>query len=76
LATILAFPTTFGGKPVERPTTAAGPVKVGLFPLGSEDVVVSTALFQIILAGLERGTAAERLTLAEGLRQAFRAFFV
>jgi hypothetical protein len=39
-------------------------------------VVVSLYLFNVMVAGLERGTAAERLVLAERLRQAFRAPFV
>lgn len=73
MATVLNFPKKFGGVEV-LPPPGVRP-KVGLYPLGSEDVVVSTYLFQIICAGLCRGTAPERLALAEALADAFRVPF-
>ena len=43
--------------------------KIGLYPL-AEDVIVSRALYQIILLALERGSDADRTRVAEMMRLA------
>ena len=73
---VIQFPTTVGGKAIE-PTAPEGRVqKLGLYPLGTTDVVMSMDLFNTIVAIIERGTAAERVVMAGSLVQAYKMMFV
>ena len=52
------------------PEASMPPVpKIGLYPLG-EDILMSRALYQIILLALERGAEADRARVAEMMRLA------
>jgi hypothetical protein len=51
------------------------PQKLGVYPLGDDDVLVSKALFDLILFVLERGTAEGRAEIARLLRESYGAPF-
>lgn len=48
--------------------------KLGLYPLG-EDVIVSKALYDLILTGLEHATQSDRAQIATMMRAAYAAHF-
>lgn len=49
--------------------------KLGLYPLGGDDVIMSLPLYRLILVMLEEGTLEHRVYVAEMLKTAFDAPF-
>lgn len=67
----------FEPKPVPELTVPAADkaIKIGLYPLGTEDVVISIPTLAYILTALRSWPPEQRAGLAEELEKMFRASF-
>lgn len=60
----------------QRPTDQPPKVqKLGLYPLGNEDVIISLPLYHLIVAVLTRGTPGDQQKVAEMMQSAYVAPF-
>jgi len=61
-------------RPLEKPPAPLK--KLGLFPLGEHDVILSLDLLSAVCALLERGAAEDQKTMARQLRDGYSSPFV